>query len=417
MSEFLNFFFSIFNHWGYWIILAITILESFPIFGAFVPGQTTVMVGGFLVKLGILNMWSAILIAAFGAVTGDLISYLLGKNYGYSFLTKYGKYFFFKKEYYEKTKELMDHHAKKSLIIGRFNPLTRAFVPFIAGSTKLPFPRFMLYNIISGTIWAIFFIMIGFIFGESYEIASKYIGKFFFIAVVISILFITIYKFINKRKRIFVRRHLFALMLNISSLYLLSKMIEDVMDKELFIKLDIWINTKIVLLHGPLLNKVIIFITNLASPYCLLVLALILFGILIYKEKWYSSFLLLFSMTGGSLFEILIKIIIHKTRPENSLIDVAGYSFPSGHATMAIIFFSLLIYSFKDDIKNKILRFCFTTGNILLFLVIGFSRIYLNVHWFSDVIAGFSLGLFWLTLLILVFKILKNKPTISNLVK
>jgi undecaprenyl-diphosphatase len=291
-------------------------------------------------------------------------------------------------------------------MIGRFHSLTRAFAPFVAGSTNVPFLKFMTYNIIGGISWAISFITIGYIFGESYEIASKYIGRFIFIAIVLSIAIVYLYRLINKRKHIFKKYQLYTLTLNIFSLYLFSKIIEDVADKELITKLDIWLNAKIVLLWNPLFNEVMIFITNIASPINLFILSIILFGFLVYKRKWYHSLLLLSSMIGGLIFEFLTKIIIHRARPENALIEVSGYSFPSGHATIAIIFFSLLLYSFKDDIKNKTLRYIFIIGNILLFLLIGFSRIYLNVHWFSDVLAGFSLGLFWLTLLILVFKII-----------
>lgn len=398
--------FPVLNHWGYWIILISAMLEASPLFGLLVPGQSIVIIGGFFVKLGILDLGDTILIASIGAILGDLIGYILGRRYGYAFITKYGKYFFFKKEHFEKTKKLMNHHPGKTLIIGRFNSLTRAFAPFVAGSSDISFIKFITYNIIGGISWAISFVMVGYIFGSSYEIAAQYIGKFIFIAIVLSIFIIYLYRFISKRKHIFTKDHLYVLMLNIFSLYLFSKMIEDVIDGELVTKLDVWLNAKIVLLWNPLLNKIMVFITNIASPLHLFLLSVLLFGILIYKKKWYYSFLLLFSMLGGLLFETLIKFIIHRARPENALIKVSGYSFPSGHATMAIIFFSLLLYAFKDDIKNKALKNIFIISNIILFLLVGLSRVYLNVHWLSDVLAGFGLGLFWLTLLILVFKII-----------
>ena len=406
ISRILNIPFPVLNHWGYWIILLFAILESSPIFGLLIPGQTIVIMGGFFAKLGVLDIGDVIWVAALGAILGDLIGYLLGKKYGYSFITEYGKYFFFKKEHYEKTKKLMNHHTGKTLIIGRFNSLTRAFAPFVAGTTDVPFLRFIIYNIIGGISWAVSFVLVGYIFGKSYEIVSAYIGKFIFIAIVLSILIIYAYRFINKRKHIFSRYHLYALIINIFSLYLFSKMIEDIIDGELITKLDIWLNLKIVLLWNPLLNKIMIFITNIVSPSNLIIFSLVLFGYLIYKKKWYNSLLLLFSMIGGLLFEVLTKLIIHRTRPENALIEVSGYSFPSGHATMAIIFFSLLLYSFKDDIKDIFLKNLFISSNIILFLIIGFSRVYLNVHWLSDVLAGFALGMFWLTLLILIFKLI-----------
>jgi len=392
------------NHWGYWIILLTAMLEASPIFGLLIPGQLIVILGGFFAKAGILEIGDVVFVSALGAILGDLIGYLLGRKYGYSFIARYGKYFFFKKEHFEKTKSLMDNHTGKTLIIGRFNSLTRAFAPFVAGSTNVPFSKFLIYNIIGGISWAVLFAMIGYIFGKSYEVASKYIGWFIFIAIVVSIIFIYLYRFINQRKHIFTKYHLYALILNIFSLYLFAKMIEDVIEKELITKLDVWISSKVSLLWNPLLNKIMIFVTNIASPTNLIVLSMILFLVFVYKKKWYYSLLLLFSFLGGLLLVELTKLIIHRARPENALLKVSGYSFPSFHATMAIIFFSLLLYSFKDDIKSKILKSAFVIINIFLFFLIGFSRVYLNVHWFSDVIAGFSLGLFWLTLLILIFK-------------
>ena len=92
-----------------------------------------------------------------------------------------------------------------------------------------------------------------------------------------------------------------------------------------------------------------------------------------------------------------------------------GFSFPSQHAVMAIIFFSLIIFLFAEKIKNNFLKYLFIGANIILILLIGFSRIYLKVHYFSDSLAGLALGLFWLTFLILIFRVIaeltkKNNP-------
>ncbi len=114
-------------------------------------------------------------------------------------------------------------------------------------------------------------------------------------------------------------------------------------------------------------------------------------------------------MTGGWIFASLVKIYVERPRPDTMLIAIPhSYSFPSAHATIAIIFFSLLMYLFKDEIQNHLMRIVFIIFNILGFLSIGFSRIYLNVHWMSDVLAGFGLGMFWLTFSILVLKIIAS---------
>jgi undecaprenyl-diphosphatase len=213
-------------------------------------------------------------------------------------------------------------------------------------------------------------------------------------------------KFVKNRKHIFAKYHLYALALNISSLFIFSEMTNNVIDKEFITRMDAWLNVKMMLSWNPLLNKIMIFITNIASPTYMIIFSVILFGFFAYKKRWYYSLLLLFGMIGGLLIEQLIKLIVQRARPENALIQISEYSFPSGHATMAIIFFSLLLYCFKDNIQSKRRKYIFIIANVIIFLLIGFSRIYLSVHWFSDVVAGFSLGLFWFTLLILVFNVI-----------
>lgn len=399
-----NFSFLGFTHWSYVIIFLGALLEAVPLFGLLAPGMALVVAGGFMVKLGLLDWGDLLVIASLGAILGDVTGYFLGRKYGESFLKKYGKYFFFHQEQYDKTKRLINNHTGKSIIIGRFNSLTRAFAPFIAGSTNVPWGKFMMYNIIGGVAWSVSFVTVGYVFGQSYEAVSGYIGKFVTIAVIVGIGIVYLYRFVNKRRHIFSRYHLYTLILNLFSLYLFSKMVEDVIDQELVTHLDVWVNQHIVSLWGPVSNEVMLFITNLASPLHLTLFAVLLFGFLLAKKSWYYATLLFFGMSGGAVLMELIKLLMHRERPLNSLITETGFSFPSGHATMAIIFFVTVLLAFKDRFKHNSARLLFICTTVLAFLFVGFSRIYLNVHWFSDVIAGFALGLFWLTLLVLIFK-------------
>lgn len=393
-----------FNHWGYVVIFLAAALEAVPLLGLLAPGMVIVVAGGFMAKLGILDIGDVIVVASAGAILGDLTGYFLGKKYGFSFLDKYGKYFFFRKEQFEKTKQIMNHHTGKSIIIGRFNSFTRSLAPFIAGSTDTPFGKFLLFNIIGGVAWAVVFVMIGFIFGQSYEAVSQYIGRFVTLAVIGSIGIVFMYRFINKRKHVFSKYHIYTLIINITSLYLFAKMVEDVIDMEMVTNLDVWFNQQVTQLWGTNLNEVMIFITNIASPLNLSLFSVFLLLILIVKKKWYFGLLLFFGMTGGVVLELLIKFLMQRERPINALVEVSGYSFPSGHATMATIFFVTLLFAFKDDINNMTPKVFFMVGTTSAFLLVGFSRVYLNAHWFSDVIAGFALGLFLVTLLILIFK-------------
>lgn len=409
-DTFLNSSFLAFHHWGYIVVFFATAFEATPLFGLFVPGLVITIIAGFAAKLGILDIGDVIVVASAGAILGDFIGYLLGKKYGISFLDRYGKYFFFRKAQFEKTKHFMNENTGKAIVIGRFNSLTRSFAPFVAGATNTPFRKFIMFNIIGGISWATSFVIIGYVFGQEYETASRYIGGVTTIAIVTGIAIAYLYRFIDKRKHIFSKYHLYVLILNIFSLYIFAKMVEDVIDAEAVIKLDVWLNTNVILLWTPYLNKVMIFITNIASPFNLSIFSIFLLLVFVAKKNWHYVVLLTTGMIGGAVLETVIKFIIHRERPINSLIDASGYSFPSGHATMATIFFIILLYILKKEwgMKNKILKMIFILVLILIIFLVGISRIYLNVHWFSDVVAGFALGIFWITSLILIFRFIDS---------
>lgn len=182
--------------------------------------------------------------------------------------------------------------------------------------------------------------------------------------------------------------------------------LQSTQNKGIFYKLDIWINSFIESIQSPPFNIALNIITKLGSPGILSLLAIIITIILILRKKWYYFTLLLLGMVGGQVLKTITKIYISRERPENAIIEVSNYSFPSGHATIAIIFFVLVAYSFRNEIKNLKLRHGFLTSSALLILLIGISRIYLNAHWTSDVLAGFILGIFWITFLVLILKLI-----------
>ena len=136
-------------------------------------------------------------------------------------------------------------------------------------------------------------------------------------------------------------------------------------------------------------------LTYLASTTVIIILSAVLLFFLIYRKRYGPVFLLMLILGGGAVLEFLVKNIVHRARPIGALVEASGYSFPSGHALKAVLFFSLLIYFFKDPIKNKIIRRLFVFANVVLVLLVGLSRVYLRVHWTSDVMGGFLLGLFW----------------------
>lgn len=393
------------DHWGYLLVFLSTLAEALPIIGSFYPGHTIVLLSGWFAQLGVLRLDAAILVASTGAIIGDLLGYIVGRQYGHEFISRYGKYFFFNKNKYEKTGQLVREHAGKTLIIGRFSPFTRAFAPFIAGTSRVKFYKFLIYDILGGIAWAAGSVLIGYIFGLGFSTAAKYFGRLIIIAVAAIILLIMAYRYFDRKKHVFLKNHLIFLTLNAISIYIFSKMAEDYFGKESTYSLDLWLAQHITSIWQPGLNKLMIFITTAFSPEVLLAIAALAAIYYFIKKCRYRAALVFLSSAGGVALGALTKHLVARPRPAGGLIAETGFSFPSGHAVTAMIFFYLMILLFGEKIKNIWLKNLFVALNIALILIAGFSRLYLRVHYFSDVLAGFALGMFWLTLLILMFRI------------
>ena len=156
------------------------------------------------------------------------------------------------------------------------------------------------------------------------------------------------------------------------------------------------------ILQNTRLTPGMVFITNLLSPASLPFFAAALTIWFVAKKQITKVALIFFGLAGGLLLEFALKIMVGRPRPPFGMIKETDYSFPSGHATLAAVFFLLLIYLFKDSFKNSVLRVLFIFVNVLFCALVGFSRLYLGVHWFSDVIAGYILGVLWFLLLVRV---------------
>ncbi|KKS34622.1 MAG: Phosphoesterase PA-phosphatase related protein [Parcubacteria group bacterium GW2011_GWC2_42_12] len=403
------------DHWGYLILFFSAVVETLPVLGTFIPGHAVVFFSGFLAYAGIFRLDAAIAVAFAGALTGDLLAYIIGRKYGHDFMVRYGKYFFLNQERLEKTKRMVLEHAGKTLIIGRFGAFTRAVSAFIAGASKVKFFRFIFFAVAGGAAWASSSVLVGYIFGQGFAVAAKYFGRFIVIAIVAIILIILGYRLLDKRRHIFVKYHVYYLTLNALPIYVFSKMVEDYFDKESTYRFDLWLNQNIHLIWQPWLNKLMILISAVLSPEVLFTVALVAAVYFFIKRKRYQASLIFMSTAGGLVLGAITKWLVNRPRPLGGLIQETGLSFPSQHSLMALIFFSLVLFIFAEKIKNQWLRNLFIAGDIFLIILVGFSRIYLKVHWFSDALAGFALGLFWLTFLILVFRIIvslikRNNP-------
>lgn len=138
----------------------------------------------------------------------------------------------------------------------------------------------------------------------------------------------------------------------------------------------------------------------------------VLAGVLIFmfckKNRWFVTF----DLIGVTVINQAIKHIVRRPRPNVlRLVEESGYSFPSGHSMVSMAFYGIVIYLVYKNVSNKYLKWLLITLLSLLILSIGFSRIYVGVHYFTDVAGGFLLGLAYLIIYINIYnkKVGKNE--------
>jgi len=167
---------------------------------------------------------------------------------------------------------------------------------------------------------------------------------------------------------------------------------------------DIMVKKALDSIASPALDLVMIHITNLGSPMAFYILAAAGFLFLAYRKKLIQGFFLVFSLfvSWGSMN--LLKSFFMRDRPVGEhLTFAAGYSFPSGHATLAMVFYGFIIYLLLTANKKGWTRIIAWLLAFLIFMI-GLSRVYLNVHYATDVLAGFILGSILLAFFVWAFK-------------
>jgi undecaprenyl-diphosphatase len=145
-------------------------------------------------------------------------------------------------------------------------------------------------------------------------------------------------------------------------------------------------------------NDIMEFFTFLGTHQFLIPanLSLIAYFLFIKKHKWHSIKIPAIALSSLGLM-FLLKGLFDRERPSVPLLfEAKGLSFPSGHALMSVTFYGLLIYMIFKSVKNPALKWTLISLLVILIIIIGSSRVYLRVHYATDVIAGYCIGFLWL---------------------
>ena len=172
---------------GYVGLFAMVFAESGLFFGFFLPGDSLLFTAGFLASQGYFDERILIPLFALAAILGDSAGYWIGAKAG-GWLMRQKESFFFKKEYIKKAEAFYDKHGGKTLIIARFVPAVRTFVPIVAGMAKMDYTKFLTYNIVGGLLWGAGISALGFFLGSKIPNVEKYLLPVIVLIVFISLL-------------------------------------------------------------------------------------------------------------------------------------------------------------------------------------------------------------------------------------
>ncbi|HMI70110.1 MAG TPA: DedA family protein, partial [Solirubrobacteraceae bacterium] len=163
--------------WTYVLVGALAFFETGAFIGLVAPGETAMLLGGLVAGQGQVDVITMIAIAWAAAVAGDLTSFYLGRRLGRAFLVKHGPKVQITEPRLRQVEAFFDKHGGKAILIGRFVGLVRAIAPFLAGSSGMPLRRFVPYDVVGAGLWSSTFIVLGYIFWQSFSQLVDYAKK------------------------------------------------------------------------------------------------------------------------------------------------------------------------------------------------------------------------------------------------
>ena len=420
--------------WTYLLVGGLAFLETGAFVGLVAPGEFTVMLGGAVASQGDVSLPLIIAVTWLCAFLGDTASFFLGARLGREFLERHGERLRISHQRLDQVDGYFDRHGGKTILIGRFIGLVRALAPFIAGSSKLPYRGFAPYSILGTGLWATGLILIGYFAAQSLDKVTKYVGKGLFvlaivIAVIVAILAAVRFLRDGQNRRRIVQgmesrralRPLLALYrrwrpqlaflgrrLTPGGLGLEFTTLLAALSVGLFALIAYWsivagdpgptagdrtaFNVAQDLQTGGLVDIAKV-ITELGSAWVTIPLAAIAAIALALRRRWAELWVLVigFGLTVALVPEI--KMWTDRPRPPDPLVSVSGWAFPSGHAAHSTLYTWLAVTLAFRLFPGITRRTLVIAGGIALTVLIGLTRVYLDVHWLSDVTSGWALGL------------------------
>jgi undecaprenyl-diphosphatase len=161
------------GNWTYVLVGVLAFLETSAFVGLVAPGEVAVVFGGFVAGQGAINVVVLWLVVWFCAAVGDSTGYVLGRKLGRGFAIKHGARVGVTQPRFESVERFFQRHGGKTILIGRFIGFFRSLGPFVAGSARVPYGRFLAASIAGAGLWSAVFVSLGYIFWRSFHRALQ----------------------------------------------------------------------------------------------------------------------------------------------------------------------------------------------------------------------------------------------------
>ncbi len=181
-----------------------------------------------------------------------------------------------------------------------------------------------------------------------------------------------------------------------------------------FLTMDRSIQDSVFSLRSDTMTKFMVFATNFGDKIIIFPLTLLIFLYLFFRKKYYFIMALFSSSFVSALVVYLVKLLFARERPLNFLIEADGFSFPSGHAMVAVAFYGVLSYFAYVFAKNRWERWISVFLGAFLVFLVSFSRVYLGVHFPSDVFFGIVFAGIWLGFVVYLTEIKRTKKQLPK---
>lgn len=407
------------------LVVALPAAEASLFIGVIFPGEVAVLAGGVLAHDHRLPLWAVIAAGSAGAILGDSVGYEVGRRHGDRLLAKLPTRLV-RPEHVDRGRDLLRRRGGWAIVLGRFTAALRALVPGLAGTSRIPYRTFLLFNVVGAVAWVTETALVGYLVGAGYRSAEHRLSLISagLLAVIVAML---AYRAARRSERLtgwtrrrlrqvprLDRRRTATLLTLAGSGWLFAGITQDVQAHEGIAAADTRLLHDVTSHRGPWLTPLATAVTDLAlGPVVYALLAVLGLAVWRRTRRWELPVGTVALLPAGQLTRLAINRWIARPRPAPALwlTHPHGHAYPSGHTTTATLGYGLAALLLLRLLPtDKTTTAIVTTAATVLTAAVGLSRIYLGVHWPSDVVAGWALGLTFLALAATLSHLPRRRP-------